>query len=46
MKYDESAVELSKYRLETAESTYRMAKLCFENEGYRDAVNPEMSSSI
>lgn len=30
MKYDESAVELSKYRLETAESTYRMAKLCFK----------------
>lgn len=39
MNYDESAVELSKYRLETAESTYRMAELCFENEGYRDAVN-------
>lgn len=39
MNYDESAVELSKYRLETAEDTYRMAELCFENEGYRDAVN-------
>lgn len=39
MKYDENAVELSKYRLKTAESTYRMAKLCFENQGYRDAVN-------
>lgn len=39
MNYGESAVELSKYRLETAEDTYRMAELCFENEGYRDAVN-------
>lgn len=39
MNYDESATELSKYRLETAESTYHMAELCFENEGYRDAVN-------
>lgn len=39
MKYDENAVELSKYRLKTAEGTYRMAKLCFENQGYRDAVN-------
>lgn len=39
MNYDESAVELSKYRLETAEDTYRMAELCFENKGYRDAVN-------
>lgn len=39
MKHDESAVELGKYRLEIAESTYHMAKLCFENQGYRDAVN-------
>lgn len=39
MNYDESAIELSKYRLETAENTYRMAELCFENQGYRDAVN-------
>lgn len=39
MQYEEGAVELSKYRLETAESTYRMAELCYENGGYRDAVN-------
>ena len=39
MRYDECAVELSKYRLEIAESTYHMAELCFENQGYRDAVN-------
>ena len=39
MRYDECAVELSKYRLEIAESTYQMAELCFENQGYRDAVN-------
>lgn len=39
MKFDESAIELSKYRLETAVSTYRIAQLCFENKGYRDAVN-------
>lgn len=38
MQYEEGAVELSKYRLETAESTYRMAELCYENGGYRDAV--------
>lgn len=35
MQYEEGAVELSKYRLETA---YRMAELCYENGGYRDAV--------
>ena len=39
MRYDECAVELSKYRLKIAESTYQMAELCFENQGYRDAVN-------
>lgn len=39
MEFDEGVVELSKYRIATAESTYRMAKLCFENQGYRDAVN-------
>lgn len=39
MKYEQNVVELSKYRLETAEHTYCMAKLCFENKGYRDAVN-------
>ena len=39
MQYEEGAVELSKYRLETAESTNRMAELCYENGGYRDAVN-------
>lgn len=39
MKADESAVQLSKYRLETAENTYHMAELCFDNQGYRDAVN-------
>jgi len=39
MKYDESAVELSKYRLETAKNTYKMAKICMENQGFRDAIN-------
>lgn len=39
LKFDESAFELSKHRLETAENTYRIAELCFENEGLRDAVN-------
>ncbi len=39
MGFDESSAELSKYRLKTAEKTYCMAKLCFENNGYRDAVN-------
>ena len=39
MKEVESAVQLSKYRLETAENTYHMAELCFDNQGYRDAVN-------
>ena len=39
MRYDECAGELSKYRLKIAESTYQMAELCFENQGYRDAVN-------
>ena len=39
MRYDECAVELSKYRLEIAESTYHIAELCFDNQGYRDAVN-------
>lgn len=28
MQYDESIVELSKYRLNRAESTYHMAELC------------------
>lgn len=39
LKFNESAVELSKHRLEAAENTYRIAELCFENEGLRDAVN-------
>lgn len=39
MEFSESALELCKYRLETAESTFRIAEVCFENQGYRDAVN-------
>jgi uncharacterized protein (UPF0332 family) len=39
MEYDENAVELSKHRLATAKKTFSIARLCFENEGYRDAVN-------
>ena len=39
MKADESAVQLSKYRLETTENTYHMAELFFDNQGYRYAVN-------
>ena len=31
MKEVESAVQLSKYRLETAENTYHMAELCFDD---------------
>lgn len=39
MKYSETTLELCKYRMEMAENTYRMAKLCYDNDGYRDAVN-------
>jgi uncharacterized protein (UPF0332 family) len=39
MKYNENAVELSKHRLATAKDTFSIAQVCFENEGYRDAVN-------
>lgn len=39
MEFDENVIELSKYRLEMAENTYHMAELCFENQGFRDAVN-------
>lgn len=39
MKFDKGAIELSKHRLEMAESTYHIAELCLENEGLRDAVN-------
>lgn len=39
MGFSESAMELCKYRLEIAESTYHIAEVCFENQGYRDAVN-------
>lgn len=31
--------ELSKYRLENANQTYKIAKICYQNEGYKDAVN-------
>lgn len=39
MEFSESAKELCKYRLEIAESTYHIAELCVENQGYRDSVN-------
>ena len=39
MNEEADRINLSKYRLESAESTYRIARLCFENNGYKDAVN-------
>lgn len=39
MDKEADRMNLSKYRLESAESTYRIARLCFENDGYKDAVN-------
>lgn len=39
MESNKNAIELSKYRLDRAEDTYHMAELCFENDGYQDAVN-------
>lgn len=39
MKFEKGSIELSKYRLDTAEKTVRIAEICFENEGFRDAVN-------
>ncbi len=39
MDLSESAIALCKYRLEAAESTLRIAEVCFENKGFRDAVN-------
>lgn len=39
MQFEKGSIELSKYRLDTAEKTVRIAKICFENEGFRDAVN-------
>ena len=46
MKYSETRLELCIYRMETAENTYRMAKLCYDNDGYRDAVNRSYYASF
>lgn len=46
MKYSETTLELCIYRMETAENTYRMAKLCYDNDGYRDAVNRSYYASF